>query len=301
MIPPMQTALLLDQPNLIAPHRSRRKRDGVGNGERITILNARGRTFEGGGDEPDLSLKWIPNGAADYASEHTPFHLEGSAQLLLNRGQPYRLRMTRETESFIVFFSHGLANSAWAALTGTPDAFPEVPSVAGLSHAELQADLATLRTEAREEAPDFGRLEELSLAVLSGMAMLAVNRRRMHDAVPALRGTTRAELLRRLARAESYLVEEQNSATLDGAAAAAALSAFHLIRSFRAVYGETPLAFAAGKRLDSARLALEMTEDSIAAIAERAGYETRNAFDRAFQKKFKMTPGRARNYAGTGD
>jgi AraC family transcriptional regulator len=202
--------------------------------------------------------------------------------------------MAEESESFVLFFARTLADRAWSALTGSGDAFPEAPSVAGLSHPRLQADLAALRREARMDKPSAARLEETSFAILADIAELARTRRRMRDAVPALRGTTREELLRRLARAECYLVEEQNSATLERAAGVAALSPFHLIRIFRAVYGETPLAFAAGKRLDSARDALLMTDDPITDIAERAGYESRNAFDRAFVRKFKTTPGKLR-------
>lgn len=289
----MQTQLRLDQPDLIAPERTRRLVFGDGT-ERIGILNARGRLWDGGGDEPELSLKWIPGGAAHYTSGRAHFDLSGNAQLLLNRGQPYRLHMKEVSESFVLFFSRGLADRAWQALSGTDEAFPEVPSVAGLSQDELQHDVATLRAAVRRDEVDAARIEETGFAILAGIATLARERRRMRDTVPALRGATREELLRRLARAEAYLVEERNSATLEGAASAAALSPFHLIRMFRAVYGETPLAFAAGKRLESARDALVMTDDPIAAIAERAGYETRNAFDRAFARRFKATPGSLR-------
>jgi AraC-like DNA-binding protein len=109
--------------------------------------------------------------------------------------------------------------------------------------------------------------------------------------VPRLRRATREELLRRLARAETYLVQAHAAATLQGAADAAALSQFHLIRIFRAVYGETPLAWSCGKRLDAARDALLLTDAAIEAIAHRTGYESRTAFDRAFQRRFGQLPG----------
>src|SRR5689334_7730303 len=128
----MQAQLRLDQPDLTRPERARVFAFGSGT-ESIGILNARGRTYEGGGDEPELSLKWIPHGEAHYQSEGSHFALEGNAHLLLNRGQPYRLTMARESESFVLFYSRGLANSAWAAVTGRNEAFVEVPSVAGLS------------------------------------------------------------------------------------------------------------------------------------------------------------------------
>ena len=89
-------------------------------------------------------------------------------------------------------------------------------------------------------------------------------------------------------------VQGQAQATLEGAADAAALSQFHLIRLFRAVYGETPLAWSCGRRLEVARDALLMTDDSIEAIAHRAGYESRTAFDRAFRRRFGEPPGALR-------
>jgi transcriptional regulator GlxA family with amidase domain len=43
-----------------------------------------------------------------------------------------------------------------------------------------------------------------------------------------------------------------------------------------------------------ARDTLMLTEDSIEEIALRAGYESRTAFDRAFQRRFSVTPGSVR-------
>jgi AraC family transcriptional regulator len=151
-----------------------------------------------------------------------------------------------------------------------------------------------MREEARSEAPSGAVLSELALALLADVTALAHHRRRMAQRLPVIRRATREELLRRVARAESYLAEEGAEATLEGAARMAALSPFHLIRMFRAVHGETPLAWAAGRRLERARDALQMTEDAIEEIARRAGYESRTAFDRAFRRRFGDTPGMVR-------
>jgi AraC family transcriptional regulator len=112
-----------------------------------------------------------------------------------------------------------------------------------------------------------------------------------------LRRTTRDELLRRLARAEDYLRSGRSRPTLERAALEAALSPFHLIRVFRAVHGETPLAFASRVRLEAARDSLMLADESIEEISRRAGYESRNAFDRAFRKAFGTTPGSVRSNA----
>jgi AraC-like DNA-binding protein len=288
----MRTSLVLDQPDLIAKERSRRL--SCGDGPRIHILNARGARYDGGGDEPDLSLKWIPAGAARYRSGRNTFDLSGEGQLLLNRGQPYELSMRAPSESFVVFFAKEIADAAWSTSSGRAEAFPEVPSVAGLSPGPLQKTLSRLRVAARQARVDIAALEEDALALLAEMAALARERRRMATRVPVLKRATRDELLRRAARAERYLIETGAAATLEGAAGAAALSPFHLIRVFRAAYGETPLAFAATRRLEAARDALILTADRIEDIALRAGYESRTAFDRAFRRRFGTAPGALR-------
>jgi AraC-like DNA-binding protein len=217
--------------------------------------------------------------------------LRSDVQLLLNRGQPYTLDMHDPAESFVVFFDHALADGAWRSYTNRCEPFPEVPSVAGLSPPPLRAAAAQLRLEAQQPVPRGDRLYELALAVLNDVAVLTFERRAMLSRVPSLRRATREELLRRLARAETYLVQTHAQATLQGAANVAALSPFHLIRMFRAVYGETPLAWASGKRLDAARNTVLLTNDPIEAIAHHAGYESRTAFDRAFQRRFGEPPG----------
>lgn len=290
----MQTALLLDQPDLIEPRRARRLRFGTTDGARLAILNARASRFEGGGDEPDLSLKWIPQGEAHYRSMGRSFRLRRDTQLLLNRGQAYTLEMREPSESFVVFFDRALADAAWSARTSRDEAFAEVPSVASLPRASLQSSLSRLRTKARNGDPSADEIVELALGLLNDVVDLAFEQRAMLQRVPSVRQTTREELLRRIARAESYLVDAGRLATLQGAADAAALSQFHLIRVFKAVFGETPLVWATTRRLETARNCLLLTNDSIEVIARRAGYASRTAFDRAFQRRFADTPGRIR-------
>ena len=290
----MSTSLVLDQPDLLAPARSRRLAFGDTRRARIAILNGRGRAYEGGAESSDLSLKWMTNGSADYGSGGRTFRLTGDSQLLLNPGEPYRLRFRETSESFTIFYPRALADAAWAQLVGGGTTIPEFPTVAARSPGRLQTHLASLHDETRLNEPDGDRLIEQSFALLVEIADLARHRRRQAGRVPASRPSTRDELLRRLARAEDYLRSAMLRPTLERAAEAAALSPFHLLRNFRAVYGETPLAFASRVRLEAARDSLMLTTDSIEEISRRAGYESRNAFDRAFRKAFGVPPGSVR-------
>ena len=290
----MELPITLDQPDTCSPSRSRTLRFGPKTGEAVGILNGMGERFEGGGDAPDLSLKWFARGAGEYRSEKRAYRLSGPIQLLLNSGQPYRMRMIGASESFVVFFPKSLADKAWQSLQRQAHALPEIPTAAAAPSLQMQNRLAALRTECRKSCPNEAHLNELLCALLGDVVETAALRRDQVDRIPALRSSTRAELLRRLLRAEAYLGDSGAGATLGGAAQAAALSPFHLIRLFDAVFGETPLAYGAGQRLERARDQIAGSNRPIADIALDAGYESRTAFDRAFRRRFRLTPGTLR-------
>jgi AraC family transcriptional regulator len=285
----MEFAVRLDQPDVRQPGKSRRISFGSANLPAFAILNGRASAFEGGADEADLSLKWLAEGAAEYRTEGRAYRVANDEQLMLNRGQPYRMRM--QGESFVLFFPKAAADAAWQMYTRNGEALPEIPTVAAASPVLLQNRLMELRDESVRARPSGEKLLELSCAVLGELVSLAHTRRRHAMKLPALRKTTRDELLRRVVRAESYLADLGTNATLAGAAHAAALSPFHLIRVFNAVFGQTPLAYAAAKRLERARDLLIESDKPIGDIALAAGYESRNAFDRAFLRRYRVTPG----------
>ena len=288
----MEFAVRLDQPDVRQPDRSRRIRFGAADLRAFAILNGRASAFEGGADEADLSLKWLADGAAEYRTEGHAYRVAGDAQLMLNRGQPYRMRM--QGKSFVLFFPKAAADVAWQMHTRNGETLPEIPTVAAASPPALQRSVTQLRDESVRVRPNGERLLELSCAVLGELVSLAHTRRRHAMKLPVLRKTTRDELLRRLVRAKSYLADLGTTATLAGAAQAAALSPFHLIRVFNAAFGQTPLAYAAGKRLERARELLIESDKPIGDIALAMGYESRNAFDRAFIRRYRMAPGSLR-------
>ena len=99
-----------------------------------------------------------------------------------------------------------------------------------------------------------------------------------------------------LAFAARHLDEDISLAAL---AAQTKLSAFHLHRVFSAVAGETPKQFTLRLRLNRAAAMLLSTEDSVLDIAIECGFQSHEAFCRAFRKRFQMTPGgyRRRGFA----
>lgn len=78
------------------------------------------------------------------------------------------------------------------------------------------------------------------------------------------------------------------------------LSPFHLHRMFSAVAGETPKQFTMRLRLGRGAATLLTTGDSVLDVALSCGFESHEAFTRAFRRQFGMTPRayRARGFAG---
>jgi AraC family transcriptional regulator len=102
-----------------------------------------------------------------------------------------------------------------------------------------------------------------------------------------------------LAYAAAHLDEDLS---LEALAAQAGLSTFHLHRVFSAAAGETPKQFALRLRLGRAAAALLTSDDSVLNIALDCGFQSHEAFSRAFRRRFGMTPSayRLRGFAAGG-
>jgi transcriptional regulator GlxA family with amidase domain len=78
----------------------------------------------------------------------------------------------------------------------------------------------------------------------------------------------------------------------------ACLSRRHFVRRFKASFGQSPGAFVQDRRLDEARRRLSAPSLSIDAIGQSVGFQSADAFRRAFRHRFRITPARYRRDFG---
>ena len=79
--------------------------------------------------------------------------------------------------------------------------------------------------------------------------------------------------------------------TLEGLSKNVGISRTMFANRFRDTVGVTPMQYLADWRMLKARELLQTGNLPIFAVAERVGYRSEEAFNRAFKKKYKITPG----------
>ena len=101
---------------------------------------------------------------------------------------------------------------------------------------------------------------------------------------------THAELVR-LCRARDLLRESHDRPlTIRDVAREAAISPFHFIRRFAAVFGETPHQFRIQARLDRAKHLLALSDYSVTDVCLEVGFESLGSFSDLFARRVGVAP-----------
>ncbi|MFW6027882.1 MAG: helix-turn-helix domain-containing protein [bacterium] len=238
-----------------------------------------------------FSLKTVLRGRERYEFGRRSVEVKPGETLLVNAEETYASEIAGPCRSLSVFYRRKDVACAVRALTasvrelldsphedGRP---PEVAQVALRSGAETERALGVLARLL--ETPDTERAEDAAR-----LALAAALRQSLRLAPPAalghiVRRSTRDELLARVLRARSAILDRQGrNCTLDELAGIACLSKYHFLRVFSEAFGETPLAMARRVRLEAAARALGRGEP-LPHAARRAGFRDTAAFRRALR------------------
>ncbi|MBI5707414.1 MAG: helix-turn-helix transcriptional regulator [Armatimonadetes bacterium] len=113
--------------------------------------------------------------------------------------------------------------------------------------------------------------------------------------VPAKRWVTRTGVMECLLKAKEMLDACPSEAvSLESLAKEVGLSAFHLQKLFKSVYGVSPSAYLSTARMDRARwLILHENRTATEACAD-VGFSSLASFTRSFRKRYGISPGTLR-------
>lgn len=239
-----------------------------------------------------FSLKLVLSGEEHYEIGPRRIILRPGQFLFVNDGETYASHINKRTESISIFVPQNEAAPAIAdAVVGSANAIEscpearkvfEIPQIAfgrgQQSTMALQSLIYAIDADDLIETQD--AIRQLVTEALSEL----FNTAPPNAIADVKKRSTRDELRRRILRAKEQIDGMQGQYdSLDDLAASACLSKYHFLRSFNAIFGLSPAAYARHIRLERAGQTVAQTGDIITA-ARTAGYRDPHAFARAFKR-----------------
>jgi len=262
------------------------------------VLNGHGTHYEVNDYRTTLSLKSVVRGAARYHTPQGHYLLTPDSFLILNDSQRYSLEFeghgSIKTETLCPFFQPGfLEQGAASDLDDIDRAAPALDFCERLypKTGSVARALADLHAGLRGPQPSAPWLEDRMYTLAQSLAGLRIQVRGEAQAFPGLRPATRMELYRRLYRGRDFLLAcYDQPLTVAAAARVAGVSPFHFQRMFKLAFGQTPMQFLQGTRLEAARRLLADTGDDVTAVCFAVGFESLGSFSWLFRRRFGVSP-----------
>jgi len=251
-----------------------------------------------------LSIKSFVGGSALYTIDGGTFLVDDERFLIFNHAQEYEITIDSDTpvESFCVFFDSRLAADAVRNQKSTPDRLLDDPFDGSAApplffertyphDALLSPALVHFRAAFRQRQGEIGWLDEQFHGLM--LRLLSVHQRTLAEVnhAPGSRPATRAELYRRLHIARDYIAASYpQPIRLQEVAAVACLSPNHLLRSFKALFGQSPYQYLIDERMRQARWLLAHTDHPITDICFAVGYASLGSFSWLFTQRCGLSP-----------
>src|SRR5436190_711948 len=241
-----------------------------------TLLRATGRRHFVREYAGPLSIKTVVAGEVTWMVDGRPHTVRPGSMLVLNDGQPYSMDINKRhpVATAVVFFARGFVEQACRPLN------LDEPFIAPSVGFHTRVRPLSKQLKRNIETGDF-----------HAIARELAAEHRDWSRIPAIRPSTRDELLRRLSRGREFLNSSlTESVTLRRAAAEACLSDYHFHRLFTRVYRETPHEFLERRRLEVAKQLLERDSCSVSEIAFATGFGKAGALTASFHRRYGVTP-----------
>ncbi len=266
------------------------------------VIHSRFRFFEKSVQDSGLSIKLGHRGAEHYVIDGRQHTISPGRYLVVNRSRAFdcHLKGDEPIEAFCIYLGREVVAETAAALFQLPARWLDQPFGQGSAEPlflervyrtdenELGRFLAHLRPLLASGAPfDF---DALYYTLAEKLIRSQIEMEQQIQRISSSRRSTREELYRRLCVARNYIQDNyKQDISLDELAREAALSKFHLLRTYKEAFGTTPYRHVLSLRLHNARRLLSkgwLLED----IAFELGFSDRRSFTKAFKKAYGQAP-----------
>jgi len=277
-------------------------------GRESAVISAHARRVEYPEYRQLLSIKAAFGGAEDYFLDGHRVSVDDDTFAIINGGRSYasRIESLWPVHSFSIFFEPGLVDQVWTSLAVTvasqlDDHLARSTGCGEFAERLYEHDrlvspvLRHIRSAVDAGVDDGNWLDEQLQFLLARMMRLRHRQLRVEAAIPSSRPATRRELLRRLGRGVDFIhARYRDPIALKDIAAAAHLSPFHFLRTFKSVYRLTPSTYLNRKRAAAALRLLQESDWTMTAIAEQVGFGSRTSLFRHLRAEYAVKPQRLR-------
>ena len=267
------------------------------------IIHSKLYEFSKNVDDSGLSIKVGWRGEEHYFINGQPLTIDANQYLVINRHQQFNCQVHSKelVEGLCIYITPRHLWEAYHQHTGkdilepvdvqSSQPFELLEKTYSFEENELGNYLNKLRHQIcypNQLGPAVDGFVHTELADLLVRTQLKIDQQ--ISSIPSTKATTRKELYRRLSIARNYILEHFNQAIqLEDLAKEAALSKFHLLRTFKLVYGITPYQLVLKLRMNKA-VELIQKGYSIEQIATDLGFSDRRTFTKAFKKAYQAPP-----------
>jgi AraC family transcriptional regulator len=277
-------------------------RSVAGTGWPTVVLNVRTSNIYRDNILGPLSLFSNFSGRSRVSVEGRAIDVPAECFLVTNEHQRYTLEVgDTKAETFNIHFGDDWTQGAMSSLTSGHTELIDNPGSRSPYHfrnkliEKSPAITQSLRALQSHACGDPMRRDEILYGLLRHLLEQFQVDLRLECAVPAVKASTRQEIIRRLALATDAIYSSgDRSLDLDQLARISMLSKFHLLRAFKEVFRKTPYQFMTDVKIARARIMLQDPQMEITEISRVLGFDSPSTFSRRFRNVTGQYPSRFR-------
>lgn len=269
------------------------------------VIHSRLTEFEKKVEDSGLTIKLPLNGEENYTINKELFTVKPGNYLLINKHQQFdcHVHSKEETEGFCIYLKMDLVREVYNNIQKKEVAKLDNPhQVASSNLVFLEKIYALSENELGHYLQQFihlfqqnGKQPSLNSDTFYYTLAEKLLKSQLHikhqiDQIGSTKYATRQELFLRLSNCRNYIFDNFNTPIqLDDLARVALLSKYHLLRTYKQVFGITPYQQVLQLRLQKAK-ELVFQDYSLEEVAYQLGFSDRRSFTKAFKKEFLISP-----------
>lgn len=267
------------------------------NGSNKVIFSSIKDGFEFYNENSPFSIKVCLYGTEHYRINSKHFTLTPGQFLIVNKGdtiENHHLDKGHITEGVCIYFDSDLINELHSSIVNSDIIeYTETEDVNFISGKYLLTNdnLSNTLLDIKKKLNQFERIDFFYNTAVK-LIMQQIKIKDIFSDLNSLDKTTSLELYFRIEKAKSYILDNyKNPIDIDMLSKEACVSKFHLIRTFKKVYGMTPYNFLLNTRLNKAhQQILSNRYSSLSEIAASVGFSSTTSFIRSFKKNYGFSP-----------